>query len=178
MRIQPLQTPRMTLRSIQSGDRDEFVRVHEVSAGFYSEWIPALRPGATWGDWFEGAMEKTSKDNHLGLVGVVPDGRIAGFFNLSQIVRANSQSAYASWQTNVEFSRQGYAVEGVTALLDLAFSSPAGLGLHRVQANVIPENLPSIRLAERVGFRKEGLALRYLKIAGEWQDHGYVRQAG
>ena len=40
-----------------------------------------------------------------------------------------------------------------------------------MQANIIPRNLPSIRLAERMGFRLEGLALKYLKIAGEWQDH-------
>ena len=171
MRIQPLQTPRMTLRSIQSEDRDEYVRVHEVSADFYSNWIPARVPDVTWGDWFDKELGKASKDNHLRLVGVIPSGRIAGFFNLGEIVRGFFQSGYAGWRTNVEFSRQGYAVEGVTALLDLAFSSHGGLGLHRVQANVIPENLPSIRLAERVGFRKEGLALRYLKIAGEWQDH-------
>ena len=108
----------MTLRSLQSGDRDEYVRVH-----------------------------------------------------VGEIVRGFFQSGYAGWRTNVECSRQGYAFEGVTALLDMAFSSHVGLGLHRVQANVIPENLPSIRLAERVGFRKEGVALRYLKIAGKWQDH-------
>ena len=126
---------------------------------------------ATWGDRFDKERGKASKDNHLRLVRVIPNGRVVGFFNLEEIVRGVFQSGYASWRTNVESSRQGYAVEGVTALLDLAFSSHAGLGLHRVQANVIPENLPSIRLAERVGFLKEGLALRYLKITGKWQDH-------
>ena len=40
-----------------------------------------------------------------------------------------------------------------------------------MQANIIPENERSIRLAERVSFRYEGLAQRYLRIAGEWRDH-------
>ena len=69
-------------------------------------------------------------------------------------------------------ARQGLATEGVIAMLDLAFApEPAGLGLHRVQANIIPHNAPSLRVAEKAGFRREGLALAYLNIAGEWRDH-------
>jgi [ribosomal protein S5]-alanine N-acetyltransferase len=45
------------------------------------------------------------------------------------------------------------------------------LGLHRVEANIVPVNKPSIRLVKGAGFRKEGLSKRYLKIAGKWQDH-------
>jgi len=54
----------------------------------------------------------------------------------------------------------------------LAFAAPpVGLGLHRVQANVIPTNTGSVRVAEKAGFRMEGLGRNYLKIAGEWRDH-------
>jgi len=45
------------------------------------------------------------------------------------------------------------------------------LGLHRIEANIIPGNVASIALVQRLGFRLEGLAERYLKIHGEWQDH-------
>jgi ribosomal-protein-alanine N-acetyltransferase len=111
------------------------------------------------------------------LVGESADGRIAGFFNLSEIVRGIFLSAYASWYVNVEFARSGYGTEGVQALLDIAFSD-RGLALHRVQANIIATNTASIRLAEKVGFRKEGVAERYLRIAGKWQDHVmYARTA-
>jgi [ribosomal protein S5]-alanine N-acetyltransferase len=106
------------------------------------------------------------------LVGFLADGRIAGLFNLTQIFRRALQGAFAGWSVNAEVARQGYATEGVIALLDLAFAAePAGLGLHRVQANIVPTNVPSLRVAEKAGFRREGLALRYLKIAGEWRDH-------
>jgi ribosomal-protein-alanine N-acetyltransferase len=40
-----------------------------------------------------------------------------------------------------------------------------------VQANVMPRNGRSLRVLERAGFRPEGLALRYLEIAGCWEDH-------
>ena len=92
--------------------------------------------------------------------------------NLTQIFRRALQGAFAGWSVNAEVARQGYATEGVIALLDLAFApEPAGLGLHRVQANIVPTNAPRLRVAEKAGFRHEGLALRYLRIAGEWRDH-------
>ena len=43
--------------------------------------------------------------------------------------------------------------------------------LHRLQAGIRPENGPSQRLVERLGFRSEGLLRRYLDIDGDWRDH-------
>jgi ribosomal-protein-alanine N-acetyltransferase len=57
---------------------------------------------------------------------------------------------------------------GLGAVLRRAFGE---LRLHRVEANIQPENRDSIRLAERLGFRKEGLSPRYLKVGGRWRDH-------
>jgi ribosomal-protein-alanine N-acetyltransferase len=45
------------------------------------------------------------------------------------------------------------------------------VGLHRLQADIRPENLRSQRLVERLGFRQEGLLRRYLDIDGDWRDH-------
>jgi ribosomal-protein-alanine N-acetyltransferase len=106
------------------------------------------------------------------LVGCLPDGRLAGFFSLSEIVGGVFQNAYAGWRVSADVAGRGLGTEGVLALLDMAFASrPAGLALHRVQANIIPTNAPSLRVAEKCGLRQEGYAMRYLKIAGRWQDH-------
>ena len=56
----------------------------------------------------------------------------------------------------------------VALVCDHAFGA---VGLHRVQADIRPENLPSQRLVERLGFRQEGLLRRYLDIDGAWRDH-------
>ena len=56
----------------------------------------------------------------------------------------------------------------LAAACDHAF---LGLGLHRVEVNIRPENIASLRVVEKLGFRDEGLRLRYLHIAGEWRDH-------
>jgi ribosomal-protein-alanine N-acetyltransferase len=58
--------------------------------------------------------------------------------------------------------------EGMGLVLRHAFTK---IGLHRVEANIQPDNHRSIRLAERCRFRKEGFSRRYLKIAGRWRDH-------
>lgn len=159
----------MVLRCLEARDRAEYVRVHEASARLYADWLPARGPEVTWSDWFDGELEKNELDTNLRLVGALPDGRFAGFFNLGEIVRGFFWSAYAGWRTNVEVAGQGYGYEGVKGMLDVAFSAQPGL--HRVQANIVPTNAKSIRIAERAGFRREGLALKYLQIAGTWQDH-------
>ena len=58
--------------------------------------------------------------------------------------------------------------EAVGAVLRFAFGP---LGLHRVQAGVMPRNAASIAVVKKLGFREEGLSARYLQIAGTWEDH-------
>jgi ribosomal-protein-alanine N-acetyltransferase len=136
--------------------------------------MPSLPPGDTFDTLFDQMLARTerelSQSTGLPLAAFLPTGRLAAFVALSNIVRGAFHNAYAGWRTAADLQRQGYALEALTSLLDHAFS-PAGLSLHRVQANVIPTNTPSLRLARRAGFRREGLALRYLNIAGQWQDH-------
>jgi ribosomal-protein-alanine N-acetyltransferase len=57
---------------------------------------------------------------------------------------------------------------GVGAVVRKAFTYH---GLHRLEANIQPDNRASIQLVQRLGFRREGLSRRYLKIGGRWRDH-------
>jgi ribosomal-protein-alanine N-acetyltransferase len=58
--------------------------------------------------------------------------------------------------------------EGISLVLDHAFNR---LRLHRVEANIQPDNVASIALVKRLGFTREGYSRRYLKIGGRWRDH-------
>ena len=58
--------------------------------------------------------------------------------------------------------------EAFVVLCRFAFDE---LGLHRLQASIVPRNAPSHRVAAKVGLRNEGTALRYLEINGVWEDH-------
>lgn len=58
--------------------------------------------------------------------------------------------------------------EAVGIILSYAFKT---LKLHRLEANVQPNNTPSINILKRAGFTKEGFSRKYLKIGGRWRNH-------
>ncbi len=95
-------------------------------------------------------------------------GEIAGRITLSQVFRRSFQNCYLGYWVAEEHNGRGYATQAVELAVGHAFGE---LGLHRVQANVMTKNPRSARVLEKAGFRREGLALRYLQIAGRWEDH-------
>ena len=88
--------------------------------------------------------------------------------NVSEIVRGVFRSAYLGYYAFTPHARQGLMTEAVALVVGTAFRR---LGLHRLEANVQPGNLASLRLVRRLGFRREGYSPRYLKIRGRWRDH-------
>jgi ribosomal-protein-alanine N-acetyltransferase len=94
--------------------------------------------------------------------------RLIGEINLSSVQRGPFQSAYLGYWVDQALAGQGYIPEAAVVMLRFAFEV---LGLHRVQVSIIPRNLPSRRVAEKLGLREEGVALRYLEINGIWEDH-------
>jgi ribosomal-protein-alanine N-acetyltransferase len=103
-----------------------------------------------------------------GLVCRIEDGAIVGFINISQIVRGAFQSGYLGYAAVAAYAGQGYMREGLELVLARAFTE---LGLHRLEANIQPDNQASIALVRGAGFVHEGFSERYLKIAGRWRDH-------
>jgi ribosomal-protein-alanine N-acetyltransferase len=166
----------MELRPPAGEDEEAFVEALRGSARAWAPWTPETDPTLTPADRFRREMERARRGReagtHLRLLGIHPEGGVVGLFALNEVVRGVFQNAYASWQVAARFMGDGYGTEGVRALLDVAFQEPpSGLGLHRVQANIMPANRASLRIAGKVGFRREGTALRYLRIAGRWEDH-------
>lgn len=118
---------------------------------------------------FEAFMSRNSKpDGACFLICRTADGAVMGSIALSQIFYGGFQSAYLGYQIGEEFSGQGYMTEAIRLMLRHAFTI---LKLHRVEANIQPENAASIALVKRAGFTKEGYSRRYLKIGGRWRDH-------
>lgn len=95
-------------------------------------------------------------------------GKIIGLAGLNEIVRGAFQSCFISYKLDHTLWGQGYGAEAIAALTEWGFRN---LGIHRVEANIMPRNLPSRRAAAKAGFEEEGLARRYLKINGVWEDH-------
>ena len=94
--------------------------------------------------------------------------QLCGVINLNEIVRGSFLSAYLGYYALAPHQGKGVMSAGLELVMDHAFGE---LGLHRLEANIQPNNRRSIALVQRAGFRLEGLSLRYLRIAGRWRDH-------
>lgn len=166
----------VVLRPLALDDEAAFVALVSSSVDYWAPWTPSRSPRIPLRERFR--RERTRAElgavagTHLRLGGFLADGTLIGLFALNEIVRGALQSGHASWQIGVDWAGRGLGTDGGRALLDIAFGSePAGAALHRVQANIMPENAASLRVAEKLGFRREGLAKGYLRIAGAWADH-------
>jgi len=93
---------------------------------------------------------------------------IIGTVNFNQIVRGVLQSCFLGYSLDEDYQAQGYMTEALESLIDHIFRD---WRLHRIQANYLTSNKSSARVLEKLNFEKEGLAKRYLKIDGRWQDH-------
>ena len=96
------------------------------------------------------------------------DGRLAGQVTVDNIVRGALRSGYLGYGIDQDVAGRGMTSLAVALVCDHAFGP---VGLHRLQADIRPENGPSQRLVERLGFQREGLLRRYLDIDGGWRDH-------
>jgi ribosomal-protein-alanine N-acetyltransferase len=94
--------------------------------------------------------------------------RLAGVINLGHILHGPLRSAFIGYYAFAGFNRKGLMKEGLALVLRHAFTR---LKLHRLEANIQPQNRASIALARSCGFTREGYSRRYLKVAGHWRDH-------
>jgi ribosomal-protein-alanine N-acetyltransferase len=96
------------------------------------------------------------------------DDRIIGRIALGNVVHGAWRNATLGYWVAAAVGGRGHATTAARLVCEFAFEHA---GLHRVQPAVIPRNIRSIRVVEKAGFRHEGRALRYLNIAGRWEDH-------
>lgn len=148
----------LVLRKPKSSDLSEVKELYEKSVSFHNPWVYAPQD-----------YEAYLKQEHRYFVCSAENKEIVGTFNISGIVRGYFQSAYLGYEVFAPHRSKGYMREGIVLLLKEAFEE---LRLHRLEANIQPENMASIRLVSSVGFVKEGLSKKYLKVGGlDWKDH-------
>lgn len=146
-------------------DRDEVLALNLASRAFHRGW--ATPP--TTAEHYARLLARARDPGFAPfLVRRREDGAIVGAIEISQIVLGAFRSAYLGYQVGAPYARQGYMGEALTLALTRAFGK---LGLHRLEANIQPDNVASIALVRGLGFTREGYSPRYLRIAGRWRDH-------
>ncbi len=119
-------------------------------------------------DILSGMGDKDLASSRLFGIFLRETGELVGRVALTGIARGPFQNANLGYFIAEEQQGKGFMTEAVRLCVGYAFDE---LGLHRVQAGVMPRNTPSQRVLEKAGFRREGLAERYLRINGVWEDH-------
>ena len=100
--------------------------------------------------------------------GIFFEGRFAGEVTLSSIQRGPFQNGSIGYWIDEQAAGLGLIPEAVVVVLKFAFET---LRLHRIEVAIIPRNRPSRRVVEKLGMRSEGVALGFLEINGQWEDH-------
>lgn len=162
---------RVLLRRPRVADEAEWVAVRRSNRRFLEKWEPRTLDGV---DRFSPKgyrillKRSRSPARLVTFVCLRDSGELIGMLTLNEIVRGAFQSATMGYWISRTHARKGLMTEAVKLMLRHAFTT---LGLHRVEANMIPRNKPSRRLARACGMRYEGTAKRYLQINGKWEDH-------
>jgi ribosomal-protein-alanine N-acetyltransferase len=99
---------------------------------------------------------------------VTLDGEMVGQLTVGNIQYGSLRGANIGYWLGQEYAGRGIMPSAVALAADHAFQA---LRLHRLEVSMRPENLPSRRVAEKLGFRFEGERSSFLHIDGEWRDH-------
>lgn len=142
----------------------EFLAAVARSSKLHCHWASPPRTAIA----FRENLKRLRDTKHIGHWVCTEDGELAGVINVSEIVRGVFCSGYLGYYAFVPHNGRGYMKRGLSAVLADAFLRH---GLHRLEANIQPDNEASRQLVQRLGFRLEGFSPRYLKLAGRWRDH-------
>lgn len=161
---------RVLLRHPCPSDREEWKALRRDSSEFLMRWEPRPPVGDGCDDAaFDRYVETANTErNQRHCVCLIETGAIIGHVALNEIMRGPAQFALMGYWIGEPYAGQGLMTEAISICLARAFED---LDLHRVEANMLPTNIPSRRLARAVGMRCEGYSPRYIEIDGQWRDH-------
>jgi ribosomal-protein-alanine N-acetyltransferase len=167
---------RVLLRPLTVADYDDWRAVRISSKEWLEQWEPLPDPGtpdpvadreafrARCGAW----DRQRQFDSAYGYGLFLLDGTFAGEVSLGSVLRGPFQSSFIGYWIDQDQAGHGYVPEAVALAIRYGFDA---LGLHRMEAAIVPRNAKSRRVAAKLGLRDEGVAQKFLQIRGVWEDH-------
>ena len=154
------------IRPVRPEDCEELAALYLANRSFLAPFEPVRPP-----EFFtaSGQRERLQRqlDGETHPFAILDNGAIAGTINLFGIVRDGPESGVIGYWVDGTRNGRGLATGALGEILEYAFGE---VGLHRVEAATLVDNLPSQRVLEKNEFERIGLARSYLRIAGNWQD--------
>jgi ribosomal-protein-alanine N-acetyltransferase len=168
-----LETERLTLRPPVHADYVPWTLLRREGAPFLTPWEPS---------WSEDHLTRKAFTNRVywaarSIAGGTAfpmflirreDQALLGAITLDNIRRGPAQAGTLGYWIGERHARNGYMSEAIAAMVHHAFER---MGLSRLEAACLPENVASRGLLERSGFKYEGVAQSYLQINGRWRTH-------
>ena len=160
------------LRPLRRRDGKTWLALRAVNARWLDPWeasspVPVDGPVPTFAEFVRMLSAQARQGTALPFA-VDHDERLVGQLTVSSITLGSLRSASIGYWVSQHVAGRGVIPTSVALATDHCFGA---LGLHRVEVNIRPENGPSLRVVEKLGFRDEGLRERYLHIGGHWRDH-------
>lgn len=175
----PLPISAISLRPLTYDDQETWSALRERNADWLSPWDAGnplsgqddgRTPGLTYNAWI-GNIRKSEEEGRGTIFGVYRDDDLIGQLSLGAINYGALRTGTIGYWISHQQAGHGYIPQAVAILADWAFKDPQGPRLHRLEINVLPENARSIRVAEKLGFTREGLRRGYMYVNGQWRDH-------
>ncbi|HEV7416518.1 GNAT family N-acetyltransferase [Tianweitania sediminis] len=168
-----LKGEQVLLRLPASSDYHQWAALRHASRSFLEPWEPRWSVNELERSGWRQRLERNKADYKSGtgfgfLIFKVADGQLAGGLTIGNIRRGVAQSCQIGYWMGEAHAGRGYMLGALKLVIPYAFDE---LRLHRIEAACIPSNARSVRVLEKAGFAREGLARSYLRINGAWQDH-------
>ncbi len=163
----------LLLRAPQMSDFPHWAQLREFSREFLTPWEPIWPSDDLTRSGFRRRLRRYQEDMaddkaYPFLIFRESDDALLGGVTLANVRRGIVQAGTIGYWVGAPFAGRGTMTTALRVLLPTLFGE---LNLHRIDAACIPTNTASVRVLEKCGFAREGLARRYLCINGVWQDH-------
>jgi ribosomal-protein-alanine N-acetyltransferase len=153
------------IRHLKASDEKVFMAHIRRSRDLHRSWVQV----PTSAKAFQRYVQEMNTVDDQAYVAIRTDTKeMVGVVELQDIFRGDFQNAYLIYYGFAEQLQQGFMQNAVEQVIAKAFGQ---MKLHRLEANVQPDNLASIALLKACGFEKEGLSPKFLRKNGEWRDH-------
>lgn len=166
-----LRADEIELRPLRRRDRFRWLELRERNREWLKPWeatSPIPENGSISFGSMVAAINREARAGRSYSFALYFSGRMAGQVTIGGVALGASRSAHIGYWIDQRVGGRGLMSRAVALATDFCFNE---LGLHRVEINIRPENQRSRRVAEKCGYREEGLRTSYLHIDGAWRDH-------
>lgn len=169
-----IQGSKIFIRYFEDNDAEALLDLHLRNKEFFQKYSPIKDKDYYTLDIQNKFIRDMIKQKEKGSeycfgIYIKDNGMLVGDVNLFHILREEPlQSCLIGYSLDKQFNGNGYATEAVSLAVRYAFDE---LKLHRIEAGAMPSNIGLMRVLEKAGFSKEGIAQKSVKINGKWEDH-------